>query len=1293
MENSYEKAKTSFVASSLNEKPIQNKAMALQDNRPASILQRKANNTGLPDNLKSGIENLSGHSMDDVKVHYNSDKPAQLNAHAYAQGSDIHIASGQEKHLPHEAWHVVQQKQGRVKPTLQMKGKVNVNDDKGLENEADIMGQKALLTQNSHNVIQQMNSQNNNSLTGTSNTNKIIQRKIGPDGDGKLVTAPAFKIYMAKKNEDGTYDMYDESGRFFKQARISADDERYNIYNPEEVEDSEDNEKSFSSDEYSSSGESSSSNSSTNSDSSSSSDNDSSGSDDDSSVFDDEQNDDHNIVMHDLDSDEHKRLIRILKQGIFNAIGEGLNPRYIRSDKNKLIQLIGDKFGSKENKLGLLPDLFKGINAEILDEVISEIVKEISVGMQEEDSGPKKIKSIDEYITIQREISGSIKELFQSPTGNIELIHDGNYPPLIIHFPILRKFIIDHQERQSLKGKKIRAGQAKGMTKLLSARLMSLYNQNRGGNLPRLVEKSSFGFQIATLADLGPNLSIRLSPGINKNISIIIAKALSIIDSELQQLIQDESEFEFKDKVAKTDQLYKYWKTGKKTKEVSPSTLMKSYNKKKTLLKHLVFTQIETGSKGLSMIGQVLERNHDNIMFFAEQDATLGQMARKIFKQSKKLKLHANINTNIHGKITGISSPNLDPDYDKRVQERDEIGDELLEERIAIFQHILSTLKDDVDFDDDPVSSSDYEDEIADNQKPINIKTGKVVVPSGMAALSQLLTEDDRVSLKAERTKLKRQHKNKKANRKSLSDQDLEKIAAKIKELEEEIAQRGKPNKSVMKAMIPGDSSVYYEDHDVIDIMHGSGIKGYKPKDIIMLDINPNITQSSTIKISFNSELAKLTKSKKSVWVVDLTSSTSKEQEQVYLKWKSTKASTLLVTRVSGIKQQEGGQNMNPHGLIHWAHKTDQKDGHEVVQGFFADLQKKFPRSSISNEIRRFFKKEMKSYSWQRLDIKKGKTASTISDSSDSDDDGYSSGDERKDSKKRKNRDIKKDSKEKRTGSEKRDNRPEGRQDEMETPDLWYYDPIGDVAINPEAIPLFKEAYSQDVATSSAYLTEGEGHTLATQLGIGLTILEGQVDPEEYHIIQNSGSGDCLIHTLDTARSILSGQLSQDIDHHDSTRTKVLRGLIAQNIDDTSLETLISAAVFGNEPGLGPRMRSLINIARRTEKKFPPKKVKAKKSSASSSAQGNIAPVVQLPQLGTVAPSTEIFANHVGIHWQLVVKKKITPEMKNNLKIAIQKELGNSHVIDEHLFNYSLKKSSSLSDALFLYTDILESMQ
>ena len=99
---------------------------------------------GLPPQLKSGIEALSGLSMDHVKVHFNSAQPAQLGALAYAQGSDIHLAPGQEQHLPHEAWHVVHQAQGRVQPTMQLKGGVAVQDDAALEHEADVLGARAL---------------------------------------------------------------------------------------------------------------------------------------------------------------------------------------------------------------------------------------------------------------------------------------------------------------------------------------------------------------------------------------------------------------------------------------------------------------------------------------------------------------------------------------------------------------------------------------------------------------------------------------------------------------------------------------------------------------------------------------------------------------------------------------------------------------------------------------------------------------------------------------------------------------------------------------------------------------------------------------------------------------------------------------------------------------------------------------------------------------------------------------------------------------------------------------------
>jgi hypothetical protein len=107
------------------------------------VVQKQENKTGLPDNLKSGMENLSGMSLDSVKVHYNSAKPAAVQAHAYAQGTDIHLGSGQEKHLPHELGHVVQQAQGRVKPTTSVGG-MAVNDNPGLESEATRMGDVAL---------------------------------------------------------------------------------------------------------------------------------------------------------------------------------------------------------------------------------------------------------------------------------------------------------------------------------------------------------------------------------------------------------------------------------------------------------------------------------------------------------------------------------------------------------------------------------------------------------------------------------------------------------------------------------------------------------------------------------------------------------------------------------------------------------------------------------------------------------------------------------------------------------------------------------------------------------------------------------------------------------------------------------------------------------------------------------------------------------------------------------------------------------------------------------------------
>lgn len=102
----------------------------------------RPNATGLPDGLKAGLEATSGLDLSSLRVHYNASEPAQLSALAYAQGDHIYLGPGQEEHLPHEGWHAVQQRQGRVPPTGRLAGQA-VNDDSALEREADVMGGRA----------------------------------------------------------------------------------------------------------------------------------------------------------------------------------------------------------------------------------------------------------------------------------------------------------------------------------------------------------------------------------------------------------------------------------------------------------------------------------------------------------------------------------------------------------------------------------------------------------------------------------------------------------------------------------------------------------------------------------------------------------------------------------------------------------------------------------------------------------------------------------------------------------------------------------------------------------------------------------------------------------------------------------------------------------------------------------------------------------------------------------------------------------------------------------------------
>lgn len=131
--------------------------------------------TNLPGNLRTGIESLSGIDMSNVQVHKNSSKPADVGAHAYTQGTNIHVAPGQERHLPHEAWHVVQQTQGRVKATTEIGG-TPVNDNSELEKEADEAGNRALQEGNIQSTKE--SSGNSPEKNDIQNSNTPIQRAL-----------------------------------------------------------------------------------------------------------------------------------------------------------------------------------------------------------------------------------------------------------------------------------------------------------------------------------------------------------------------------------------------------------------------------------------------------------------------------------------------------------------------------------------------------------------------------------------------------------------------------------------------------------------------------------------------------------------------------------------------------------------------------------------------------------------------------------------------------------------------------------------------------------------------------------------------------------------------------------------------------------------------------------------------------------------------------------------------------------------------------------------------------------
>ncbi len=115
--------------------------------RAAPIQTKPAGQNGLPADLNSKLQGTLNSDFSDVKIHQDAQSATDVGALAYTQGNDVHFAPGQydphsskgQELIGHELTHVVQQRQGRVRPTTQAKG-LPVNDDPGLEAEADDRG-------------------------------------------------------------------------------------------------------------------------------------------------------------------------------------------------------------------------------------------------------------------------------------------------------------------------------------------------------------------------------------------------------------------------------------------------------------------------------------------------------------------------------------------------------------------------------------------------------------------------------------------------------------------------------------------------------------------------------------------------------------------------------------------------------------------------------------------------------------------------------------------------------------------------------------------------------------------------------------------------------------------------------------------------------------------------------------------------------------------------------------------------------------------------------------------------
>lgn len=181
--------------------------------KPAVQMKR---NEDLPEDVQFQMESSFSQDLSNVKIHKNSRRAKELNAHAFTEGNDVHIADGKynpttnegKALIGHELTHVIQQKSGRVSPTVQF-NRIGINTEDHLEKEADTIGERV-----ANGSLQNISSQKNNEVPFYANSlkgnNVVTQRKCTncKQKTEESTLQESHKVIQLSGDEEGFFDYF-----------------------------------------------------------------------------------------------------------------------------------------------------------------------------------------------------------------------------------------------------------------------------------------------------------------------------------------------------------------------------------------------------------------------------------------------------------------------------------------------------------------------------------------------------------------------------------------------------------------------------------------------------------------------------------------------------------------------------------------------------------------------------------------------------------------------------------------------------------------------------------------------------------------------------------------------------------------------------------------------------------------------------------------------------------------------------------------------------------------------------